>query len=80
MLIVGLMDLFDGHGQQGLGEAGLMAKKQPSDDVSLGKFEILATYTYARALLDGLDDDEAKQRGMVAAIMGSGTAWHPQRA
>jgi hypothetical protein len=65
------MDLFDGHGQQGLGEAGLMAKKQPSDDVSLGKFEILATYTYARALLDGLDDDEAKQRGMVAAIMGA---------
>ena len=44
-LIVGLMDLFDGHGQQGLGEAGLMAKKQPSDDVSIGKFDILATYT-----------------------------------
>jgi len=44
-------------------------KKEPSDDVSIGKFEILATYTYARALLDGLDDDEAKQRGMVAAII-----------
>ena len=48
-----------------------MAKKEPSDDVSIGKFDILATYTYAQALLDGLDDDEAKQRGMVAAIMGA---------
>ncbi len=47
-----------------------MAKKQP-DDVSIGKFDILATYTYAHALLSGLDDDEAKQRGMVAAIMGA---------
>jgi hypothetical protein len=41
------------------------------DDVSLGKFDILATYTYARGLLDGLPDDEAKQRGIVAAIMGA---------
>jgi hypothetical protein len=48
-----------------------VAKKQPSDDVSIGKFDILATYTYAQALLDGLNDDEAKQRGMVAAIMGA---------
>ena len=48
-----------------------MPKKPPSDDVSIGKFDILATYTYANALLDGLDDDEAKQRGMVAAIMGA---------
>ena len=48
-----------------------MAKKQPPDDVSIGKFDILATYTYAHALLNGLDDDEAKQRGMVAAIMGA---------
>ena len=47
-----------------------MAKKPP-DDVSIGKFDILATYTYAHALLSGLDDDEAKQRGMVAAIMGA---------
>ena len=52
-----------------------MAKKQPSDDVSIGKFDILATYTYAQALLDGLDDDEAKQRGMVAAIMGVRHGW-----
>ena len=48
-----------------------MATKQPSNDVAIGKFGILATYTYAGALLDGLDDDEAKQRGMVAAIMGA---------
>jgi hypothetical protein len=48
-----------------------VSKKQSSDDVSIGKFDILATYTYAQALLDGLDDDEAKQRGMVAAIMGA---------
>jgi hypothetical protein len=47
-----------------------MAKKT-STDVSIGKFDILATYVYARALRDGLDDDEAKQRGMVAAIMGA---------
>ena len=42
-----------------------------SDDVSIGKFDILATYAYAQALLDGMTDDEAKQRGMVAAIMGA---------
>jgi hypothetical protein len=47
-----------------------MAKKSP-DDVSIGKFDILATYTYAKALLDGLSEDEAKQRGMMAAIMGA---------
>jgi hypothetical protein len=45
--------------------------KKASSDVSLGKFDILATYAYARALLDGLDDDEAKQRGMVVAVMGA---------
>jgi hypothetical protein len=48
-----------------------MAKKLPSDEVSIGKFDILATYPYAQALLDGMADDEAKQRGMVAAIMGA---------
>jgi hypothetical protein len=40
-------------------------------DVSIGKFDILATYTYARALRDGAEDDEARERGMVAAIMGA---------
>jgi hypothetical protein len=48
-----------------------MPKKPLSDDVSIGKFDILATYTYAHALLSGMNDDEAKQRGMVAAIMGA---------
>jgi hypothetical protein len=47
-----------------------MAKKPPGD-VSIGKFDILATYVYTHSLLSGLDDDEAKQRGMVAAIMGA---------
>ena len=42
-----------------------------SDDVSVGKFDILATYTYAKALLDGLPEGEAKERGMVAAVMGA---------
>ncbi len=45
--------------------------KSPSGEVSIGKFDILATYAYAQALLDGMPDDEAKQRGMVAAIMGA---------
>jgi hypothetical protein len=48
-----------------------MARKRLSENVSIGKFDILATYTYARSVLDGLDDDEARQRGMVAAIMGA---------
>src|SRR4051794_22908706 len=48
-----------------------MAKKSDSGDVSIGKFDILATYTYARGLLDGLGDEEARERGMVAAIMGA---------
>jgi hypothetical protein len=47
-----------------------MATKK-SDAVSIGKFDILATYTYAKALLDGHDEKEAKERGMVAAIMGA---------
>jgi hypothetical protein len=47
-----------------------MATKRPNE-VSIGKFDILATYTCAQALLHGLDADEAKQRGMVAAIMGA---------
>jgi hypothetical protein len=47
-----------------------MATK-PSSDISIGKFDILGTYVYSQALLKGFDDDEAKQRGMVAAIMGA---------
>jgi hypothetical protein len=52
-------------------QGGRVMPKKPPADVSIGKFDILATYTYAKALLDGLDDNEAKQRGMVAAIMGA---------
>ncbi len=48
-----------------------MVKKHEPSDLSIGKFDILATYAYAKALLDGSDDNEAKQRGMVAAIMGA---------
>jgi hypothetical protein len=44
---------------------------KPSEDVSIGKFDILATYVFAHSLLNGMNDDEAKQRGMVAAIMGA---------
>ncbi len=47
-----------------------MAKSQPVD-VSIGKFDILATYAYAKALLDGSPVGKAKERGMVAAIMGA---------
>jgi hypothetical protein len=47
-----------------------MAGSEPCD-VSIGKFDILATYTYANGLFDGLDDGEARERGMVAAVMGA---------
>ena len=46
-------------------------KKKSLEDVSIGKFDILATYTYAKGLADGLPDDEARERGMVAAVMGA---------
>src|SRR5512135_3403448 len=73
-IATGLIRLRPGHsnGQvhRGGAEEGSMAEKA-SSDVSIGKFDILATYTYADALIGGLDDDEAKQRGMVAAIMGA---------
>ena len=41
------------------------------DEIKIGKFDISATYAYAKALLDGASADEAKQRGIVAAIMGA---------
>jgi hypothetical protein len=47
-----------------------MPKKSP-DGVSIGKFDILATYSYANALLDGLPEGEGKEKGMVATIMGA---------
>ncbi len=40
-------------------------------DVSIGKFDILATYALAKALAEGYREEDAKQRGMVAAIMGA---------
>jgi hypothetical protein len=40
-------------------------------DVRIGKFDILAAYTYVKALLDGTPANEAKERGIVAAIMGA---------
>jgi hypothetical protein len=40
-------------------------------EILIGKFDILATYTYAKALLNGTDDSEAKERGIVAAIIGA---------
>jgi len=45
--------------------------EQQRGDLLISKFEILATYTYARALRDGLADNEAKERGITAAVMGS---------
>jgi hypothetical protein len=65
-----LTDLFDSKGQRELDEAGIMAKIPPNE-VSVGKFAVLASYVYVQAFLHGLDDDEAKQRGMVAAIIGA---------
>jgi hypothetical protein len=50
-------------------EAPRMAESR--NEVAIGKFDILATYTFARGLLDGLAEDEAKERGMVAAVMGA---------
>ena len=43
----------------------------PSSHPRIGKFELLAIYTYARALRDGLTDNEAKERGITAAVMGA---------
>jgi hypothetical protein len=40
-------------------------------DIKIGKFDILATHTYAQALLHDVPDAEARQRGIVAAIMGA---------
>ena len=38
-----------------------MARKSSPGDVSIGKFDILATYAYAEALLHGTPDDEVKR-------------------
>jgi hypothetical protein len=46
-------------------------KENTSSGLKIGKFEVLAVYTYARALRDGLSEPEAKERGIVAAVMGA---------
>jgi hypothetical protein len=53
-----------------------MAEKS---DVHIGKFDIMATYIYAKAVLDGAPEAEAKERGMVAAIMGAKAKGTPDR-
>jgi hypothetical protein len=42
----------------------------PGDDVSIRKFDILASSTCARALLGGPARDETKERRLVAGITG----------
>jgi hypothetical protein len=63
-------------GQQTSRPSELTAPKRIENDISasessIGKFELLATFTYAKALHDGLSDSKAKQRGIVAAVMGA---------
>lgn len=45
--------------------------RRKAGDVSIGKFDVLATYAYARGLLDGLDEAQAEERGLAAAVMGA---------
>lgn len=48
-----------------------MAKSKPLPDVAIGKFDILATYARAASERGGMSEDDAKVRGMVAAVMGA---------
>jgi hypothetical protein len=43
----------------------------PVTETLIGKFELLAIYTYAKALRNGLPETEAKERAITAAIMGA---------
>jgi hypothetical protein len=43
----------------------------PESGLLIGKFDLLATYTYARSLRDGFPEPEAKVRGITAAVMGA---------
>jgi hypothetical protein len=47
-----------------------MTTNKHEGDVSIGKFNIVAADVYARGLVDGLNDEKLKQRGMVAAKIG----------
>lgn len=40
-------------------------------DATIGKFDLLATHVFATALSHGLPEGEAKEKGMIAAIMGA---------
>jgi hypothetical protein len=48
-----------------------MAKSKSRGEVAIGKFDILATYTRAKGELAGISEEDAKVRGMVAAVMGA---------
>src|SRR5208283_3502731 len=66
----------DGSRQQANPSSSSSAVEPPGTDAPrtnalIGKFEVLATYTYAKALRAGLPEPEAKQRGIVAAVMGA---------
>jgi len=61
-------------GQQASSPGSSLADEPPGTGSTrtvtlIGKFEILATYTYAKALRAGLPEPEARQRGIVAAVM-----------
>jgi hypothetical protein len=45
--------------------------KAKSEEVLVGKFDILATYAYVKAILDGEAEPDAKVHGIVAAMMGA---------
>ena len=44
---------------------------RPEGGLSIGKFDLLATYTYAGSLRDGFPEPEARVRGITAAVMGT---------
>jgi hypothetical protein len=53
------------------GPAQVESGVSPKQVIKIDKFQILASYTYTRALRDGMPDREAKERGIVAAVMGA---------
>jgi hypothetical protein len=48
------------------------------NEVSIGKFDLLATYTYAKALAEGSSDDETKQKGRQSKRAWSPPSWEPR--
>ena len=44
-------------------------------EILIGKFDILATFTYAKALLDGAEDSEARERGSVLGKRNPVVCW-----